>query len=313
MELIRGLHNLRPRHRGCVATIGNFDGVHRGHQAMLGRLREQAVARKLPVTVISFEPDPREYFAPGQAPARLTPLRDKVRLLADCGVDRFLCLPFGAELANMLPETFIRRILVDGLRLEYLVVGDDFRFARDRAGDYLTLQQAGEREGFQVARTETVRDGAERVSSTRIREALAAGDLATAERLLGRPFALSGRVINGDRLGRELGYPTANIGFRHRPPLDGILVAEVSIEQGPAHPAVVSVGTRPTVNGKRPLLEVHLLDFSGDLYGRHLCVTFRHWLRGQRRFDGLDALRRQIRADAEQARAWFAGELSRRL
>lgn len=306
MELIRGLHNLRARHRGCVATIGNFDGVHRGHHAMLERLRGDAASRGVPVTVISFEPDPREFFSPSVAPARLTALRDKVRQLETCGVDRFLCLPFNMAIASMDPDDFIHRILVGGLAVQHLVVGDDFRFGHRRAGSYATLEAAGARYGFSVSQTDTVRDGVARISSTRIREALARADLDEAGRLLGRPYSISGRVIHGERLGRQLGFPTANIGFRHRPALDGIFVVEVSIEGGALLPAVASVGTRPTVSGVRPLLEVYLLDFSGSLYGKHLDVVFRRYLRGQVRYEGLEPLRRQIARDVDDARAWFA-------
>lgn len=306
MELIRGLHNLRSRHRGCVATIGNFDGVHRGHQRILQALRESAGAQGLAATVISFEPDPHEFFAPETAQPRLTSLRDKCRLLAEAGVARFLCLHFDRRLAAMAPEDFIRQILVEGLAVRHLLVGDDFRFARDRAGEFDTLVRAGQVHDFHVDRTPTLSHGGARISSTRIRRCLAEGDLAAARTLLGRDYAISGRVIHGDRIGRDLGYPTANIPFRRRPPMDGVLAADVRIEQGPELPAVVSVGTRPTVNGKRPLLEVHLLDFSGSLYGQHLQVTFRQWLRGQQRFADLDALRAQLDRDAQAAREWFS-------
>lgn len=306
MELIRGLHNLRSRHRGCVATIGNFDGVHLGHQAILKRLREVAASLGVPVTVISFEPDPREYFAPGQAPARLTSLRDKARWLEACGVDNFLCLPFNADLAGKAPENFIRRILVDGLDIRHLMVGDDFRFGHKRAGDYTTLEAAGAHYGFTLGRTDTVRDGAQRISSTRIREALEKADLDEAERLLGRPYSICGRVIHGERIGRTLGFPTANIGFRQRPALQGIFAVDVRIESGPARLAVSSVGSRPTVNGTRPVLEVYLLDFSGSLYGLHLDVTFRHFLRSQIQYPGLEPLRRQIARDVDETRTWFA-------
>ncbi|MEX0731476.1 MAG: bifunctional riboflavin kinase/FAD synthetase [Aquisalimonadaceae bacterium] len=305
MELIRGIHNLRAKHRGCVATIGNFDGVHRGHQAMLQRLGGEARALGVPITAISFEPDPREYFAPVHAPARLTSLRDKVRRLEACGVDYFLCLPFGAALASMDPEVFIHRILVDGLAIRHLAVGDDFRFGHRRVGDYAALEAAGPRYGFSVSRTDTVREGGERVSSTRIRDALERADLAGAERLLGGPYSISGRVIRGERIGRKLGFPTANIGFRQRPALDGIFVVEVRIEGGALLPAVASVGTRPTVNGIDPVLEVHLLDFAASLYGKHLEVIFRRFLRGQVRYEGLEPLREQIARDVSDAHAWF--------
>lgn len=305
MKLIRGLHNLYPSPDGCVATIGNFDGVHRGHQQILRSLQRLGAEGGQPCTVISFEPDPREYFDADRAPPRLTGLRDKVRLLAETGIDRFLCLPFDRRLALMDPEQFVREVLVDGLAVSHLLVGDDFRFGRDRLGDFVALEQAGARYGFRVGQTPTVNHAGGRVSSTRVRQCLAQGDLAAVRDLLGRDYSISGRVIHGDRIGRTLGYPTANILFRRRPPLEGVLAAETRIEQGPPLPSVVSVGTRPTVNGKRPLLEVHLLDYSGSLYGSHLHVTFRHWLRGQVRFDDLDALRRQMDADAAQAAAWL--------
>ncbi len=307
MELIRGLHNLRPRHRGCVATIGNFDGLHLGHQAMLRRLRAQADALDLPATVISFEPLPRELFAPDQAPPRLSSLRDKVYMLRTAGVDRFLCLRFNRQLAGMEPEAFIRDLLLDGLGVRYLLVGDDFRFGRERRGDHTMLRQAAGEHGFSLDDTPTVSLGDRRVSSTWVREALAAGDLPLAERLLGRCYSLSGRVVNGDRIGRELGFPTANLAMRRRPPMDGVVVAEVAVEGGPWLPAVGSVGTRPTVNGRRPVCEVHLLDWSGDLYGRHLEVRFRHWLRGQEHYPDLEQLKRQIALDADAARNWFRG------
>ncbi len=306
MRLIRGLHNLTPADRGTVATIGNFDGVHRGHQAMLDLLRQEAHVRDTAMSVISFEPDPREYLAPEQAPARITSLRDKVLRLADLGVDRFLCLPFNDALAGMEPEQFIRRILVDGLAVQYLVVGDDFRFGHRRKGDYDTLVRAGGRYGFTVTQTETIHDGRQRISSTRIREALARSDLGEAGRLLGYPYAISGRVVHGDRIGRDLGFPTANIRFHWKPALEGIFAVDASIEGGIPRPAIASVGTRPTVNGRQPLLEVYLLEFSGDLYHRHLQVTFRHWIRGQTRFGDLDALRAQIDRDVAEARKWFA-------
>ncbi|MCC5811493.1 MAG: bifunctional riboflavin kinase/FAD synthetase [Ectothiorhodospiraceae bacterium] len=307
MELIRGLHNLRRRHTGCVATIGNFDGVHLGHQAILQRLRARASALSLPSVVISFEPLPRELFAPGQAPARLSTLRDKAAKLDEAGIDRFLCLRFDRRLAGMEPDDFIRELLLDGLGVQYLLVGDDFRFGHQRRGDHAMLQQAAREHGFELDDTPTVALDGKRVSSTWVREALASGELGLAERLLGRPYCMSGRVINGDRIGRELGFPTANLAIRRRPPMDGVAVVEVSIEAGPWLPAVGSVGTRPTVNGRRPVCEVHLLDWSGNLYGKHLRVRFRHWLRGQAHYPDLDQLRRQIAQDAEAARDWLRG------
>jgi riboflavin kinase/FMN adenylyltransferase len=306
MELIRGIHNLRPRHRGCAATIGNFDGVHLGHQAVLGQLSERAVAMHLPVTVITFEPQPREFFTPERVPPRLTRLREKVEALRRFGVDRVLCLRFGDYLAGLPPEEFVRIILLDGLQVKYLVVGDDFRFGRDRAGNFALLERAGAAHGFPVVNMHTFNVGGVRVSSTRVREALEAGDLAGAERLLGRPYRMSGRVAHGDKRGRTIGFPTANI-FLHRTatPVQGVFAVELFGIEGEPVRGVANVGNRPTVDGTRSLLEVHLFDFHRDIYGRHVQVEFLHKLRPERRFESFDALKRQIQDDAARARAWF--------
>ena len=306
MELIRGLHNLRPRHHGCVATIGNFDGVHLGHQAVLGQLADKGVGLGLPTTVITFEPQPQEYFHHGELPPRLTRLREKIRALQRFSVDRVLCLSFNQALAQMPAEQFIRQILVDGLGIRYLVVGDDFRFGQDRAGDFAMLQQAGARHGFEVAHMHTFLLGGDRVSSTRVREALQGGDLALAEQLLGRPYRMSGRVAHGNKRGRTIGFPTANI-FLHRArtPVEGVYAVELFGVGGEPIKGVANVGTRPTVDGSRALLEVHLFDFNADIYGRHVHVDFLKHLRPERRFDSFDALKEQILCDAEVARLYF--------
>lgn len=307
MELIRGWHNLRARHRGCVATIGNFDGVHRGHQAVLSTLRQEAQALGLPSMVIIFEPQPLEYFQPQAAPPRLTQLRSKLRALEAAGVDRVLCLQFGRRLAQMPAETFIDDLLVARLGVRFLMVGDDFRFGHGRRGDYAMLQAAGAEHGFRTVRMPTVHEDSERVSSTRLRKALAEGDLAAAENLLGRRYSICGRIVRGQALGRNLGYPTANIAFqRPPPPLHGVFVVQVTGLREQPWPGVASLGTRPTVNGTRTLLEVHLFDFKGDLYGRHLEVEFLQRLRGEERFDSLEALRVQMDQDAAAARAYFS-------
>ena len=306
MELIRGLHNLRPEHRGCVATIGSFDGVHLGHQMVLGQLAEKAQELALPMVIITFEPQAQEYFAPHAAPPRLTRFREKWQALRRFSVDRVLCLPFNRALAELSAGDFIQRILVDGLGIKYLVVGDDFRFGKGRTGNFGLLQQAGHKHGFQVAHMHTFEVDDERVSSTRIRKALQAGDMAGAERLLGRDYRMSGRVVHGEKLGRELGYPTANI-FLHRKvsPLHGIYVVEVfGLDEEP-WPGVASLGSRPTVNGTRILLEVYLFDFDADIYGRHLQVSFLHKIRDEERFDSLEILKTKIGEDVTQARAWF--------
>lgn len=312
MELIRGIHNLSERHRGCVATIGNFDGVHLGHQAVLGQVSEQAARMHLPSTVITFEPQPLEYFAPEKAPARLTRFREKFEALRRFNVDRLLVLPFNHKLAQLTAAEFIQRVLVDGLQVRYLVVGDDFRFGRGRHGDFAMLQQAGQQFGFDVVNVHSFCVDGQRVSSTRIREALQRGDHAGAETLLGRQYRMSGRVAHGDKIGRQLGYPTANIHIRRKTtPLQGIFVVEVYGLHGEPLNGVASLGTRPTVNGKKMLLEVYLFDFDQNIYGQHLQVGFLHKLRDELRFTSLDALKIQIDRDVEQAKAYFAnGQIS---
>ena len=307
MELIRGLHNLREHHRGCVATIGNFDGVHLGHQAVIGQLAEKASELCLPTTLITFEPQPQEYFAPQASPPRLMRFREKMQALHRYAVDRVLCLAFNDMLAQMPHTQFIEDILVKGLGLRYLVVGDDFRFGRGREGTFSTLQEAGQKYGFQVVNMHTFSVAGERVSSTRIRQALAKGDMLMAEALLGRDYRMSGRVAHGEKLGRQLGFPTANIHLHRKvSPLQGIFAVEVyGLEREPLH-GVASLGTRPTVDGTRTLLEVYLFDFDEDIYGRHIQVSFRHKLRDEERFDSLEALTAQIKKDVDEAQTFFA-------
>ncbi len=306
MELIRGLHNLRARHRGCVATIGNFDGVHLGHQAVIGQLAEKSAEFGLPLLVIIFEPQPLEFFAPGKAVARLTRLREKLQALRYFAVDRVLCVHFNRAFADLPAQQFIDQVLVEKLGVKYLVVGDDFRFGHNRTGNYALLQAAGVQHGFHVTHMHTFGIDGERVSSTRVRSALAAGDLMLAEKLLGRRFRISGRVAHGNKLGRELGFPTANL-FVHRKvtPVAGIYVVELfGVDDNPL-PGVASVGTRPTIDGTHCLLEVHLFDFNRDIYGRHVHVEFLQKLRDEERYDSLAALRHQIDIDARQARCYF--------
>jgi riboflavin kinase/FMN adenylyltransferase len=304
MQLVRGLHNLRPQHRGCVATIGNFDGVHRGHQAILARLRERSVELGVPSCVLIFEPQPREFFGPDTAPARLTRLRDKLALLAGEGVDLVLCLSFNRRLRELSAAEFVQKVLIDGLDIRHLEVGDDFRFGCDRAGDFAFLAEAGEREGFSVEAASTVELNGIRVSSTRVREALTAGDFVLAEHLLGRPFQIAGRVLHGQKLGRQLDAPTANVQLkRKRVPLKGVYLVSTEID-GQSWPGVANIGVRPSVAGDGSAhLEVHLLDFAGDLYGRRLTVAFHHKLRDEQRFASLEALKTAIAADIAAARA----------
>ncbi|MGE6792618.1 FMN adenylyltransferase /riboflavin kinase [Pseudomonas guineae] len=306
MQLVRGLHNLRPQHRGCVATIGNFDGVHRGHQAILARLRERSAELGVPSCVLIFEPQPREFFAPEGAPARLARLRDKLALLAAEGVDRVLCLSFNRRLRELSAAEFVQRVLVDGLGVQHLEVGDDFRFGCDRAGDFAFLAEAGEREGFSVEAASTVELDGIRVSSTRVREALDVGDFALAEHLLGRPFQIVGRVLHGQKLGRQLNAPTANVQLkRKRVPLRGVYLVSTEID-GQTWPGVANIGVRPSVAGDGSAhLEVHVLDFAGDLYGRRLTVAFHRKLRDEQRFASLEALKAAIAADIVAARAYW--------
>ncbi len=292
----------------AVLTIGNFDGVHRGHRALLGRMVDKASELGLPAVVLTFEPHPREFFAPESAPPRLSDLRDKALRLAECGVDRMVVCRFNRSLAGLSAQAFVDRILVSGLAVRHLFIGDDFRFGRGRGGDLAFLQQAGQGAGFAVESLHTVSVEDERVSSSAVRAALAADELDHAARLLGRPYSISGRVAHGDKIGRQLGFATANIRLRHvPPPLRGIFAVSVEGAGPLALPAVASLGVRPTVTDSgRFLLETHIFDFDGDLYGRRIQVNFHRKLRNEARYDSLDALTAQIAQDARDARAFFA-------
>ncbi|QHM73967.1 bifunctional riboflavin kinase/FAD synthetase [Mixta intestinalis] len=306
MKFIRGIHNLRAQHRGCVLTIGNFDGVHRGHKALLARLREEGQRRGLPVVVMLFEPQPLELFATDKAPARLTRLRDKLKYLAQEGVDAVLCVRFDRRFAAVSAQSFVNDLLVDKLGVQFLAVGDDFRFGAGREGDFLLLQKAGVEYGFDVISTETFCEGGKRISSTAIRQALADDNLALAETLLGHPFALSGRVVHGDALGRTIGFPTANILLRRIvSPVKGVYAVDVHGLSEQPLPGVANIGTRPTVAGLRQQLEVHLLDVSMNMYGRHIEVVLRQKIRNEQRFPSLDALKEQIAKDVVTAREFF--------
>jgi len=297
----------------CALTIGNFDGVHRGHRAMLDRLVQKSRELKLASSVLTFEPHPREFFAPAAAPARLSRVREKLELIAEAGVDRAHVLRFGAPLAAMPPERFVEDVLVRGLGVRWLLVGRDFRYGARRAGDFGALEAAAAAAGFGLEAMPDVLQEGERVSSSAIRSALAQGDLAGAARLLGRPYSMSGRVAHGERLGAKLGFPTANIVLRRRPPLEGVYVVVAELEETHVPEetqlrlqGVASVGRRPTVReNAAPLLEVHLFDWTEALYGRHLRVTFLRKLRAEEKYDGLEALRAAIARDAGQARDYF--------
>lgn len=293
---------------GHAVTVGNFDGVHLGHRAMLERLVRVARERKLASCALTFEPHPREFFNPTAAPARLARLREKLELMAESGVDRVHVLRFGASLAAMAPERFAAEVLAAGVDARWLLVGRDFRYGAKRAGDFARLQASGAQLGFEVEAMPDVVEGGERVSSSAVRDALSAGDFARAGRLLGRRYTMSGRVAHGEKLGRQLGFPTANIVLRRKPPLAGIFVVEAELEETrQTLKGVASVGRRPTVRADAaPLLEVHLFDFAGELYGRHLRVAFLAKLRDEEKYGGLPALREAIEDDAAKAREWFS-------
>ncbi|MBV1921441.1 MAG: bifunctional riboflavin kinase/FAD synthetase, partial [Pseudomonadales bacterium] len=285
MEFIRGAYNLRSHHQGCVATIGNFDGVHLGHQAIIQQLLAKASDLSLPSVVILFEPQPREYFTEGEmfagvtlgaTPARLTTVREKVEVLTTLGVDRILCLKFNKTMCSLTATQFCQKVLISGLAVKHLVVGDDFHFGNDRCGDFAFLQKTGQDNGFAVESTCTYEVNGERVSSTRIRAALKAGEFELVESLLGRHYSISGRVVHGDQIGRTIGVPTANVLLQRTvSPLDGVFAVEVIIA-GTADintevvSGVANVGTRPTVGGTQMRLEAHLLDFNNAIYGRRV-------------------------------------------
>ena len=308
MELVRGLHNLRAQHRGCAVTIGNFDGVHLGHRATLERLREHARLVGKPATVLTFEPTPREFLSPARAPARLTRLREKLVLLARDRLDRCVVLRFDAHLQQVRAHEFIERLLVQRLDARRIVVGHDFRFGYRGEADIEVLQAAAPKHGFEVEVVEPLMLDGVRVSSTVIREALAAGDLGRAAQFLGRRYSMQGRVIAGERLGHKLGFPTANLRLHRRvAPLGGIFAVRVHGAGAQALPGVASLGTRPTVNGTEPLLEAHIFDFAGDLYRRHLEVEFVEKLREERKFANLEAMVMQMHEDARRAREVLKG------
>jgi len=302
MQLLRGLPEVAD---GNVAlTVGNFDGVHLGHQAMLSRLAEAADDLRLEPAVLTFDPHPREYFAKAAAPARLSSLRGKIDAFRTFGVRRVIVARFDRALASLDPERFVDDVLVRRLGARWVLVGSDFRFGRGRAGDLALLRRHSR--AFSVEAMGTIEVDGERASSTAVREALARGDLRRAARLLGRPYAMAGRVAHGAKLGRRLGFPTINLPLRRKPPLDGIFAVRV-LGLGAPRRGVASLGVRPTVADEgRPMLEVYLFDFDQAVYGKRIVVEFLHKLRDEARFPDLDALTRQIRADADAARAYFA-------
>ncbi|MCZ4314560.1 bifunctional riboflavin kinase/FAD synthetase [Comamonadaceae bacterium G21597-S1] len=326
MKVFRGVQHaqLAP---GCALTIGNFDGVHRGHQAMLALLRAEAAQRGIHSCVLTFEPHPRDYFAavtgqPERAPARIASVRDKLLDLAHCGIDQAVVMPFNAQFAALSPQSFITSVLRDGLRARYVLVGDDFRFGAQRAGDYTMLDDAGQACGFDVARMNSYEVHGLRVSSSAVREALSQGRMADAERLLGHPYRISGHVVHGRKLGRELGFPTLNLRFAHwKPAASGIFVVQVHGLSDAPLAGVANLGVRPSldptdVNGGRVLLETHCLDWPAAWghdhgYGKLIRVELLHKLHDELRYDGLEALERGISRDRDAARAYFASLYAR--
>jgi len=303
MELVRGLHNISARHRGCVLTVGNYDGVHLGHQQMIGALKLRAAELRSAATVLVFEPSSKEFIDPDGAPPRLTRWREKFLALAAQGVERLVTLRFDDCMRAMTPRSFVEALIVEKLGVRHMVVGDDFRYGSNAGGTIETLRIAGKAHGFGVEQIAPfVFDGV-RVSSTAVRERLELADYSGAARLLGHPYRMMGRVVAGRRLGRTLGYPTANLQLmRRKSPVWGILAVWVRGIAARPLPGVASIGTRPTVNGVEPLLEVHVFDFSGDLYGRSIEVEFVAKLRDEVKFDSLDALVVQMKLDDARAR-----------
>ena len=302
MEFIRGLNNVKPSHRGCVLTIGKFDGVHLGHQAVLSNVLEKARALDLPATVMVFEPQPEEVFTPHRAPARISPLREKDELLKTQGVDRLLAVRFNADFARQSADTFVHDLLVDKLGVKFLVVGDDFRFGNGRKGDFAMLQAAGRMYGFEVVSTQSFMMHAHRISSTAVRSALDASDFSLAEDMLGRPFAIYGKVVHGEKKGRTIGFPTANVLLKRcRTPIHGVFAVRVLINNE-MHKGVANIGTRPTLDGERNQLEVHIFDLASDLYGKPIWVYPVAKIRNEQKFASFEALKDQIQQDANQAR-----------
>jgi riboflavin kinase/FMN adenylyltransferase len=306
MKLIRGLHNLTTPLSGCVATIGNFDGLHLGHQHVINQLKAVAEIKGLPSVVMLFEPQPVEFFAPAHAPRRLARLRDKIIHMQTMGVDYLVCLHFNAAFANLTAGEFVDQVLIDKLRIRHLVIGDDFRFGKGRGGDFDYLKSRGMDHGFEVENTHTLLVDDERVSSTRIRRCIVDNDMTCARQLLGRPYSLHGKIAHGKKLGRELGFPTINIKMGDTPIIaNGIFAVLVKGLDNRVLRGVASIGTRPTVDGNSTILEVYILNFNEQIYGRCVEVELLHKLRDEQRYDSLTALTVQINQDINDAKAYF--------
>lgn len=308
MQVIRGLAHLKPFVDGCVLTIGNFDGLHLGHRAVIKKLVARGEALGLPVAIMIFEPQPLEYFLKDNEPARLSALRDKVIQFSGLPVDYLLIARFGRQFANVDAGQFIDDILIKKLNIKHLVIGDDFHFGKARRGNFALLKEQGDRYGFTVEDTGSYLVEGFRVSSTLIRDALAEGDLVQAERLLGHSYSICGRVAHGDKRGRTLGFPTANIRlFRKNTPINGVFAVTMTGIEGREFKGIANVGTRPTVDGSpKVVLETHLFDFNQEIYGRYVEVHFKHKIRDEVRFQSVDQLRSQIAKDVLEAQGFFA-------
>jgi len=307
MQLIRGLHNLSEEHRGCALTIGNFDGVHLGHLEILKNLKKAADEQNLLSCIMSFEPLPMEYFNRQTAPVRLHRIREKWGALQHTNIDYFLCAKFDHYLAELSADDFIKTILLEKLNVKYLLIGDDFRFGNKRSGDFETLKQAGKKYGFEVRNSTSFCFQNDRISSSRIRHALMQNQLELAEKMLGRPYQICGHIAHGDKRGRTIGFPTANIKLhRHASAVHGVYAVHM-IGDNLSCNGVANVGKRPTVNGHDLQLEVHLFDFDQEIYGKKVCVEFKQKIRDEKRFDSFDDLKQQIIKDSQQAKIYFAG------
>lgn len=305
-ELICNIHNIKAKHRECVATIGNFDGLHQGHQSVIQSLIKLGQQLQQPTCVILFEPHPQEFFYGDKAPARLMRLGEKIKYLQQLNIDRVLCLRFNKRLAECTADRFVKEILIDKLGVKGLIIGDDFRFGKRRQGDFVFLQNLGREYGFKVFSTPTVLLKNERIGSSRVREAVKQADFKLAALLLGHPFRLSGRIIYGDQRGRLLGFPTANIRLHRRVlPLQGVFVVNVYGLTATALPGVANCGKRPTINGLKNLLEVHLLDFNQNIYGQFIEIEFLKKIRDEKKFDNLEALKQRITKDVAIAKNFF--------
>ena len=306
MILVRGSHSLARLDKPTVATIGNFDGFHLGHQKVCEFVIQQSKQQQLASVIISFEPTAKEFFAGAQAPARIYPLRKKIELARKLGFDYFVCLNFKQSLSNLPAVDFVQQILHDSLQIKALVVGDDFKFGNKRTGDIHLLREMGVSLGFQVSDQSKISHEHDRISSTLIRNALQESNFELAEKLMGRPFTISGRVFHGDKKGRTIGFPTANIILRRRnSPINGVFAVAVT-NKLESWQGVANIGTRPTVNGKRMQLEVHLFNCQKELYGNRLEVEFLSKLRDEVKFPSFDALKKQINLDAENAKEFFS-------